>query len=180
MLGEGADAVRVIEVWGSPYEIGYAHGYLVRDELKDYYAAFFGVIKGEMGVSDKQLDDAWEVMSRHIADEFKEEMRGLAAGTGDIRRRAPSGKASRNRRPGIGADAREQSDLGGRRRLPLASAHAGSAPRFPQPAARYLRLHLAGCNLLPRTRARPTGAAPGCPMPARTRARLILASASPA
>lgn len=82
MLGDGADAVRVIEVWGSPYEMGYAHGYLVRDELKDYYAAFFGVIKGEMNVSDEQLDQAWEVMSRHIADEFKEEMRGLAAGSG--------------------------------------------------------------------------------------------------
>jgi len=80
MLGEGADAVRVIEVWGAPYEMGYAHGYLVREELKDYYATFFGIIKGTMNVSDEQLDQAWEVMSRHLPEEFKEEMRGLAAG----------------------------------------------------------------------------------------------------
>jgi hypothetical protein len=80
MLGEGADAVRVIEVWGAPYEMGYAHGYLVRGELKDYYATFFGIIKGTMKVSDEQLDQAWEVMSRHLPQEFKEEMRGLAAG----------------------------------------------------------------------------------------------------
>ncbi|UCH33684.1 MAG: hypothetical protein JSV65_14085 [Armatimonadota bacterium] len=80
MLGEGADAVRVIEVWGSPYEMGYAHGYLVRDELKDYWSTFFGVIKGAMGATDAQLDYAWDVMSRHISDEFKEEIRGLAEG----------------------------------------------------------------------------------------------------
>ena len=82
MLGQGADAVRVIEVWGTPYEMGYAHGYLVRKELKAYWGTFFGVIKGTMNVTDQQLDQAWEVMSRHIPDEFKQELRGLAAGAG--------------------------------------------------------------------------------------------------
>jgi len=82
MLGQGADAVRVIEVWGTPYEMGYAHGYLVRKELKAYYSTFFGVIKGTMNVTDQQLDQAWEVMSRHIPAEFKQELHGLAAGAG--------------------------------------------------------------------------------------------------
>ena len=82
VLGQGADAVRVIEVWGSPYEMGYAHGYLIRGELKQYWSTFLAIIKGVMGVTDAQLDRAWQVMSRHIAGEFKEEMRGLAAGAG--------------------------------------------------------------------------------------------------
>ena len=80
MLGEGADAVRVIEVWGTPYQMGYAHGYIVRDELKQYYQTFFSLVKPEMKVTDADLDRAWKVMSPHIAPEFREEMRGLAAG----------------------------------------------------------------------------------------------------
>jgi hypothetical protein len=80
MLGEGADAVRVIEVWGTPYQMGYAHGCLVRGELKPYYETFFRLVKPEMKATDADLDRAWQVMSRHIAPEFKEEMRGLAAG----------------------------------------------------------------------------------------------------
>jgi predicted choloylglycine hydrolase len=80
VLGSGPDAVPVIEVWGTPYEMGCAHGRLVKGELRTYYETFFNVIKKEMSVKDEQLDAAWAVMSKHIAPEFKEEMKGLAEG----------------------------------------------------------------------------------------------------
>ena len=82
LIGRGPDAVAVIEVWGSPYQMGYAHGRLVKGELRQYYSAFFDVIRKQLGAKDEQLDEAWQVMSRHIAPEFKEELRGLAEGAG--------------------------------------------------------------------------------------------------
>ena len=81
-LGKGADAVTVIDVWGTPYQMGFAHGRLVKGELAGYWETFFGLIKQQMGVKDAQLDEAWQVMSRHIAPEFLEEMQGLADGAG--------------------------------------------------------------------------------------------------
>jgi len=82
LLGSGADAVPVIEVWGTPHQMGYAHGRLVKGELRQYYATFFDIIRKQLGAKDEQLDEAWQVMSRHIAPEFKEELRGLAEGAG--------------------------------------------------------------------------------------------------
>jgi len=81
-IGWGQDTIQVIEVWGTPYQMGYAHGRLVRADLAAYYERFLSTIMGQLGVKGEDLDAAWEQMSPYIAPEFKEEMRGLADGAG--------------------------------------------------------------------------------------------------
>lgn len=79
-VGSGEAAIPVIEVWGTPYQMGYAHGRLVRGELKQYWGAFFDLVLGIMKVTPQQVDEAWTTMSPYISADLKEEMQGLADG----------------------------------------------------------------------------------------------------
>ena len=92
-IGEGADAIPVVIVSGSPYEMGYSYGQLMRSDiepcLKKYMArtGFSDMFR----YSDFVLDAAWAAAEPHISARFIEEMRGVADGAGvsyDLVRRA--------------------------------------------------------------------------------------------
>lgn len=90
-IGEGSDAMKVLYTGGNPYEIGYQHGRLLRDDVRN-------CIKGALRQCERLiakkvrllvskatrvlLHDAYGVMEPYIPDEYKEEMRGLADGAG--------------------------------------------------------------------------------------------------
>jgi len=92
-IGEGADAIPVVIVSGSPYQMGYSYGQLMRSDiepcLKKYMARTgFG---DAFRYSDFVLDAAWAAVEPHIGARFIKEMRGVADGAGvsyDLVRRA--------------------------------------------------------------------------------------------
>ncbi|MFW5867074.1 MAG: C45 family autoproteolytic acyltransferase/hydrolase [Armatimonadota bacterium] len=80
-IGEGEDAISVLHLWGTPYEMGYAHGALCREEVKAFYDRLLGAAK-ELGVPMTVIDIAWAQMQPHVPERYMEEMRGLADGAG--------------------------------------------------------------------------------------------------
>jgi isopenicillin-N N-acyltransferase-like protein len=81
-LGQGKDAVKLLHVWGSPREMGYAHGKLLKNEIADFYSKIIGAMSTGMGVPVTALDDAWAQMEPFVPKQYLEEMEGLAEGAG--------------------------------------------------------------------------------------------------
>jgi len=81
-LGEGKDAVKLLHVWGTPREMGYAHGTLLKAEIMDFYTKIIGAMTIGMGVGPEALDQAWAQMEPFVPPEYLEEMTGLADGAG--------------------------------------------------------------------------------------------------
>ncbi len=73
--------IRVLYVSGTPYERGFQHGYLLKDEVKDnlnyLYEQALETFKSEL-----LFEEVYERMRPFIPDEYIEEMHGLAHGSG--------------------------------------------------------------------------------------------------
>ncbi len=81
-IGEGEDAITVLKLWGTPYEMGYAHGKLCADKIRAFYSRLLGAMTVGMGVQPEVVDAAWGQMEPYVGVEIREEMRGLAEGAG--------------------------------------------------------------------------------------------------
>ncbi len=86
---EQIDSTTVLHLKGSPYEMGYQRGVLVKDKVLLTLARFDGLLeaaKREMGLpkfaANLILDITWALCSPHIPDRFKRELEGLADGSG--------------------------------------------------------------------------------------------------
>ncbi|MBI4559195.1 MAG: hypothetical protein HY706_16545 [Candidatus Hydrogenedentes bacterium] len=84
MTGSGSDEVPVLVVTGTPYEMGYALGQLMKDEVRGLLGTYLQIAQtgDAKRFSNETLDAAWESISPHTSDRFKEELRGVADGTG--------------------------------------------------------------------------------------------------
>ncbi|MGQ9731193.1 MAG: C45 family autoproteolytic acyltransferase/hydrolase [Candidatus Zipacnadales bacterium] len=82
ILGEGEDAVKLLHLWGSPREMGYAHGLLCKNEVKDFFTKIITAMTAHMHVSEEKLDESWAAMEPFVPKEYLEEMEGLAEGAG--------------------------------------------------------------------------------------------------
>jgi len=83
---DGGPEVKILYLWGTPYQMGYAHGKLLGREATDFYRSVIAAMCEAMGVEPERLDEVWKLMEPYIDDRFKEEMRGLADGSGvDLR-----------------------------------------------------------------------------------------------
>jgi isopenicillin-N N-acyltransferase like protein len=92
-VGDGADAIPVVVVTGTPFEMGKALGALMTREISAFMPAYMEAIqKTENGrYSDAALDKAWDATSKHVTSRYAEEMHGMAEGSGvpyDMIRRA--------------------------------------------------------------------------------------------
>ncbi len=76
----GVMPLRVLYLKGSPYEMGFQHGALLRDEVQAMYASILGKVK--LMVSEDMMDEVYDLMAPYIPVEEQEEMRGLAHGAG--------------------------------------------------------------------------------------------------
>ncbi len=81
-LGQGKDEVTVLHLWGTPREMGYAHGKLVAGRARDFYAKIIAAMCLGMGVTPAALDQAWAKMEPFVPQAYLEEMAGLAEGVG--------------------------------------------------------------------------------------------------
>lgn len=81
-IGEGEDAIDVIYLEGSPYQMGYTHGKLTAEKVRKFYSNIILAMCVAMKVPVQALDEAWQAMEPFVAADLKEEMRGLADGAG--------------------------------------------------------------------------------------------------
>ena len=82
--GSGSDQFRIAVVKGTPYEMGYQLGTLLKDEIKTTLSTFLAAAQHESSeaFSNEALDKAWEINSPYIDDRVKEEMKGLSDAMG--------------------------------------------------------------------------------------------------
>ncbi len=84
IIGQGEDQIAVVVVKGTAYEMGHQLGTVLKDEIKKTMTAYLNFGKSAMPerFNDQSLDEAWEKISPYIKDRFKEELKGLAEGSG--------------------------------------------------------------------------------------------------
>ncbi|RUA11844.1 MAG: hypothetical protein DSY82_02755 [Flavobacteriia bacterium] len=82
--GEGMDEVKVAVVKGTPYEMGHQLGSLLKEDITASLTYFLKAAQQEEPqlLSNEQLDKAWETNSPYIDNRVKEEMKGIAEGSG--------------------------------------------------------------------------------------------------
>lgn len=80
-LEAGGERVALLHLWGSPYDMGYAHGALCREQVRALYEHLVGAVQ-EFGVTLEMVDAAWAQMAPHVPQRYLDEMRGLADGAG--------------------------------------------------------------------------------------------------
>jgi PKD repeat protein len=80
-IGSGADAITVLHVGGTHYEMGYWHGYLLGDQVRANAASAIAVAELE-GVTAEVWAWAIAAMWPYVPQDYLDEMRGLADGSG--------------------------------------------------------------------------------------------------
>ena len=85
-LGTAPDNFPVIVVSGTPYEMGLALGTLAKAEIQAFAPRFLEGAQAAKkdACSSAKLDEAWQTMEPFMSARFKEELRGLAEGSGGI------------------------------------------------------------------------------------------------
>lgn len=81
-LGAGPNPVTVLYLWGSPYEMGYAHGKLCAPQVKQICERLTFGAALLMGCPPAKLDEAYKQMEPFVPARYREELRGLADGAG--------------------------------------------------------------------------------------------------
>jgi hypothetical protein len=83
-VGSGDEAIPVIVVRGTPYEMGLAHGKLMAAEARRLLEGFLRTVRESDPVryGDEALDAAWEAVRPFTSARYQDELRGLAEGAG--------------------------------------------------------------------------------------------------
>lgn len=86
VIGEGSDKVYVLYAKGTPYEIGFQHGRLLKKQVRENVGNVMNLselIKNWLKEDDvKALENGYDLLEPYIPERYKEEMRGLADGAG--------------------------------------------------------------------------------------------------
>lgn len=79
----------VLHLRGSPYEMGYQHGSLLRREVRDSVENILAFADSHLTMPGlgriivrRKLDRTWRMMKPHVPERYLEEMQGLADGAG--------------------------------------------------------------------------------------------------
>ncbi|MDX9975826.1 MAG: C45 family peptidase [FCB group bacterium] len=83
-VGDGADAIPVVVVSGTPHEMGLALGTLMKKEISTFLPQYMAMAQGEdpKYFSDEALDKAWASVSEFTSPRYSEELQGVAEGSG--------------------------------------------------------------------------------------------------
>lgn len=81
-LGSGDNALTVLYLKGTPYEMGYAHGALCKNEVRYIARDVARLMMAGMQVTPEKVDAIWALYAKHMRPEYLEELRGLADGAG--------------------------------------------------------------------------------------------------
>ena len=82
MIGHGDEQIRLVTVWGTPFERGRAHGELLRQEVAGDTARLIELMTKEMKQPVEALDKVYEATKPHTPPHFIEELEGLSQGSG--------------------------------------------------------------------------------------------------
>ena len=74
------DNVTILHLNGSYYEMGYQHGNLLKEQVKQNYRAIMHFAE-QKNVSIDELVDIWNIMKNYIPQEYLDETQGLADGS---------------------------------------------------------------------------------------------------
>lgn len=72
--------IKILHLSGTPYEMGFQHGRLIRDDVKANVHNIIGL--AQRFASEDVMDEVYDLMAPYIPLEDQEEMRGLAHGAG--------------------------------------------------------------------------------------------------
>jgi hypothetical protein len=75
---EERENVTILHVNGSNYQMGYQHGYLLREKVQENIRAFLHF--ANTSISYDALLAMWDTMSVYVPQEYKEELQGIADG----------------------------------------------------------------------------------------------------
>ncbi len=75
---EERDGIKILHISGSNYEMGYQHGYLLRNETQQDLRAFLN----DASLPYEKLLEMWNATKEYIPDEYIRELHGLADGAG--------------------------------------------------------------------------------------------------
>jgi len=81
-LTNGSARVPVAVVRGTPYQMGWHLGRLMRDEIAWLAPAAVAGFKRELQITDEALDQAWATTAGHTDARIHQQLAGLAAGSG--------------------------------------------------------------------------------------------------
>jgi len=73
---EERDGVKILHLSGSNYEMGFQHGFLLKEEVKQDIRAYLNY----SNVPFDNLLDIWNVMKDYVPQEYKDEIQGIADG----------------------------------------------------------------------------------------------------
>jgi hypothetical protein len=82
LLSHDGAEVPLVVVGGTPYEMGYHLGRLLRTEIQRFVPGALAAFKERLELSDQRLREVWSVMAAYTDDRFEEELLGLAEGSG--------------------------------------------------------------------------------------------------
>jgi hypothetical protein len=78
---ENVSGLLVLHVKGKPYEMGYQHGFLLRDRIKRYIQYFvYDIYIGQLGYSYDYMISRLQAMLPHMPSEYIELIQGIADG----------------------------------------------------------------------------------------------------
>lgn len=83
-VGEGADAIPLVVLSGTPYEMGLAMGNLMKAEIQKFVPGFVQAAQGsgEADYTNEALDAAWNATSKYMSPRYVDELKGVADGSG--------------------------------------------------------------------------------------------------
>jgi isopenicillin-N N-acyltransferase-like protein len=79
---EGEVRLPLIVLRGSPYDMGYHYGRLMRDEIEGFVPRVVAGLQNELGVSTGELQEAWSRSMAYGDDRVEQELAGVADGSG--------------------------------------------------------------------------------------------------
>ena len=82
IAGMGEDKIHILKVWGTPYEMGKAHGMLMKKEIAEHLPNLIKIMVEKSGQQVSLLDEVYMATKPFIPERFIEEMQGIADGTG--------------------------------------------------------------------------------------------------
>jgi len=80
----GGRVIPVVVVKGTPYEMGYAFGDLMKEEVNGLLLGYLSAAQGsgDARYTDQSLDGAWKALAPNTSPRFTEELHGLADAAG--------------------------------------------------------------------------------------------------
>jgi len=77
---DGDRLIPIITVSGTPYEMGYHLGHLMKTEIQEFVPKVVSEFKKQMRISNKALREIWSIMASYTDNRFEQELIGLAYG----------------------------------------------------------------------------------------------------